>query len=118
MLFIRSGWKETYDSKSDEENSKAALRHGSGKGDKDGLRYAGVAQEEKMIDWLHDCYFATVAGDAPSFEAWPTQEGMYACIAFIVEDYESKFRALTLLHSVSSSRVYSCFVGYAVGRDA
>jgi hypothetical protein len=26
-----------------------------------------------MIDWLHDCYFAAVAGDAPSFEAWPTR---------------------------------------------
>jgi len=28
-----------------------------------------------MIDWLHDCYFAGIAGDAPSFEAWPSQEG-------------------------------------------
>jgi hypothetical protein len=30
-----------------------------------------------MVDWLHDCWFAAVAGDAPSFEAWPTQEGFY-----------------------------------------
>jgi len=27
-----------------------------------------------MIDWLHDCYFSAVAGDAPSFEAWPTDQ--------------------------------------------
>lgn len=27
-----------------------------------------------MIDWLHDCYFATVAGDSPTFEAWPTNQ--------------------------------------------
>lgn len=24
-----------------------------------------------MRDWLHDCYFAGVAGDSPTFEAWP-----------------------------------------------
>lgn len=28
-----------------------------------------------MIDWLHDCYFAAVAGDSPTFEAWPTNQG-------------------------------------------
>lgn len=27
-----------------------------------------------MIDWLHDCYFAAVGGDAPAFEKWPTSE--------------------------------------------
>ena len=75
MLFIRSGWKEAYDSKSDEDRTKAATRHGSGKDGEDGLRYAGVSQEEKILDWLHDSYFASVAGDAPSFEAWPTHEG-------------------------------------------
>lgn len=30
-----------------------------------------------MIDWLHDCWFSAVAGDAPSFEAWPTQAGWH-----------------------------------------
>lgn len=43
-------------------------------GKDDGQRWAGVKQEEAMIDWLHDCYFAAVAGDAPSFEAWPSHE--------------------------------------------
>lgn len=79
MLFIRSGWKEAYDSKSDAERAAAALREGSGVGSEPGLRYAGVSQEQKILDWLHDCYFSTVAGDAPSFEAWPTHEGVYRC---------------------------------------
>lgn len=74
MLFVRSGWKETYDSKSDAERTKAATRHGSGKDGEDGLRYAGLSQEQKILDWLHDCYFAAVGGDAPAFEAWPTHE--------------------------------------------
>ncbi|CAI6328896.1 unnamed protein product [Periconia digitata] len=71
MLFIRSGWKEAYDSKTPEVRAEAALRHGEGM---EGQRWAGVSQEERMIDWLHDCYFAAVAGDSPTFEAWPTHE--------------------------------------------
>lgn len=66
---------------------------GSRHGTEAGERFAGVAQEEKILDWLHDSYFAAVstryarssseipdvlpqqvAGDAPSFEAWPTHE--------------------------------------------
>jgi hypothetical protein len=45
---------------------------------------AGVSQEEKMIDWLHDSWFSAVAGDAPSFEAWPSQESRCAnsCLQF------------------------------------
>jgi len=31
-----------------------------------------VSAEDAMVDWLHDSYFSAVAGDAPSFEAWPT----------------------------------------------
>jgi hypothetical protein len=80
MLFIRSGWKEAYDNKSDEDRSKAALRHGSGKDGEDGHRFAGVSQEEKILDWLHDCYFATVGGDAPAFEAWPTHESKFSIL--------------------------------------
>ncbi|KAL8713846.1 MAG: hypothetical protein Q9225_006671 [Loekoesia sp. 1 TL-2023] len=75
ILFIRSGFVEKYHQvKSSEEWSKIALRpHVIGPDDQQ--RWAGVAQEEKMLDWLHDCYFAAVAGDSPSFEAWPTNRG-------------------------------------------
>jgi hypothetical protein len=83
MLFIRSGWKEAYDNKSDEDRTKAALRHGSGKDGEDGPRFAGVSQEEKILDWLHDSYFALVAGDAPAFEAWPTHESRFS--RFLIE---------------------------------
>jgi hypothetical protein len=37
------------------------------------MRWAGVSSEDEMIDWLHDSYFAAIAGDAPSFEAWPSR---------------------------------------------
>lgn len=75
ILFIRSGFVAKYrDTKSSEEWAKIALRpHAIGPDDQQ--RWAGVAQEEKMIDWLHDCYFAAVAGDSPSFEAWPSNRG-------------------------------------------
>lgn len=41
------------------------------------LEWAGLKQEEAIIDWLHDCYFAGVVGDAPSFEVWPTAQPYY-----------------------------------------
>lgn len=76
MLFVRSGFIEAYHSKSpDERNALAVRPHEFGIND--GQRWAGLSQEERMIDWLHDCYFATVAGDAPAFEAWPSHEPHY-----------------------------------------
>lgn len=36
-----------------------------------------MEQSEEMLDWLHDCWFAAVAGDAPTFEAWPSEAGYY-----------------------------------------
>ncbi|KAL8943463.1 MAG: hypothetical protein Q9211_000960 [Gyalolechia sp. 1 TL-2023] len=75
ILFVRSGFVVKYrELKSSEEWAKVALRpHAIGPDDQQ--RWAGVAQEEKMLDWLHDCYFAAVAGDSPSFEAWPSNRG-------------------------------------------
>ncbi|KAE8442254.1 hypothetical protein EG329_003514 [Mollisiaceae sp. DMI_Dod_QoI] len=73
LLFIRSGFVQTYHTTPSDIRAAAALRpHSIGK--TDGQRWAGVKQEDKMLDWLHDCYFSAVAGDAPSFEAWPSQE--------------------------------------------
>lgn len=73
MLFVRMGWKQAYDSMAPEKRHEMATRpHQRGPDSK--LRYAGIAQEEQILDWLHDCYFAAVAGDAPSFEAWPLKE--------------------------------------------
>ena len=76
ILFIRSGFVEAYHSKSPEDRTKMALRpHAIGPDD--GQRWAGVGQEEKVLDWLHDSYFAAVAGDAPAFEAWPSHAGRF-----------------------------------------
>ncbi|KXH34548.1 hypothetical protein CSIM01_00459 [Colletotrichum simmondsii] len=67
ILFIRSGWVEAYHSKSPTERAHLGLRgHNE-------IKFGGLAQEESIIDWLHDCYFAAVAGDSPTFEAWPTK---------------------------------------------
>jgi len=73
ILFIRSGFVSTYYSKTPDARAAAALRPHN-HGPDDGQRWAGIKQEPAMIDWLHDCYFAAVAGDAPSFEAWPSLE--------------------------------------------
>ncbi|KAL8664183.1 MAG: hypothetical protein Q9202_003261 [Teloschistes flavicans] len=75
ILFVRSGFiSQYYSARSSGQWSKVALRpHAIGPDD--GQKYAGVAQEEKMLDWLHDCYFAAVGGDSPSFEAWPSNRG-------------------------------------------
>ncbi|KAJ0301709.1 hypothetical protein COL516b_007685 [Colletotrichum fioriniae] len=69
ILFIRSGWVEAYYSKSPTERAHLGLR-----GHND-IKFGGLAQEESILDWLHDCYFAAVAGDSPTFEAWPTKAG-------------------------------------------
>jgi hypothetical protein len=46
-------------------------------GEDDQQKYAGLAQEDAILDWLHDCYFAAVAGDAPAFERWPPPKPYY-----------------------------------------
>ncbi|KAL8792241.1 MAG: hypothetical protein Q9195_005197 [Heterodermia aff. obscurata] len=76
ILFIRTGFTAAYNAKTPTERAAAALRpHVFGP--TDGQQWGGVAQSEEMLDWLHDCYFAAVAGDAPSFEAWPSDQEYY-----------------------------------------
>lgn len=76
LLFVRAGFVEAYHAKPSDERAALALRphvHGPD----DPQRWAGVSQEDEIIDWLHDCYFAAVAGDSPTFEAWPSQRERY-----------------------------------------
>ncbi|KAJ5368245.1 uncharacterized protein N7496_008005 [Penicillium cataractarum] len=70
ILFIRSGWCEAYSKRSEETKilDSAKQQHQT---------FGGLVQEQAILDWLHDCYFAAVAGDSPSFEAWPTSEGYH-----------------------------------------
>lgn len=76
LLFIRSGFIEAYNSKPSDERARLATRPHQ-VGPDDGQRWAGVAQEVEVLDWLHDCCFAAVGGDAPAFEAWPTAQGKF-----------------------------------------
>lgn len=69
ILFVRMGWVVAYYGKPAEERDALALREHK-LGVDDGQRYIGLKQEPAIIDWLHDCYFGAVAGDAPAFEAW------------------------------------------------
>ncbi|PSK44719.1 hypothetical protein B9Z65_8928 [Elsinoe australis] len=76
ILFVRSGWVKAYHSKPRDERNELALRHHElGEGNKNTL--SGVSQEEPVLDWLHDCYFAAVGGDAPAFESWPSKRGHF-----------------------------------------
>ncbi|OJJ63665.1 hypothetical protein ASPSYDRAFT_38279 [Aspergillus sydowii CBS 593.65] len=79
ILLVRSGFVQRYHSLSPEERTAAALRsHGD-------IAFAGLKQEEEVLDWLHDCYFAAVAGDSPTFECWPVTatEGGRGSIGFM-----------------------------------
>ena len=63
---VRSGW--IYDYNRLDQAAREALK-------RDSIfeyRFVGVEVSEEMVDFLHDNYFAAVAGDAPAFEAWPT----------------------------------------------
>lgn len=71
ILMVRSGFVERYDQLTPAERKAAAERA------HDDIQWAGLKQEEAVKDWLHDCYFAAVAGDSPTFECWPPVDGNY-----------------------------------------
>lgn len=74
ILMIRSGWLDNYqklDTAARETLSKASPT------------FVGVEQTEEMLDFLHDNYFSAVAGDAPAFEAWPTNQDWF-CHQFLI----------------------------------
>ncbi len=85
MLFIRAGFVERYYEKSDAEREMMGTEKFMGSnGTHDGGAWAGVEQSEEMKTWLHDCYFATVAGDQPAFECFPPQKGEFTLIYAVV----------------------------------
>ncbi|KAL4934646.1 uncharacterized protein BDV17DRAFT_297080 [Aspergillus undulatus] len=65
ILLIRSGFVKAYYNLTPTQRTAAATRS------HDDLAFAGLNQEDAILDWLHDCYFAAVAGDSPTFEVWP-----------------------------------------------
>ncbi|KAF4414939.1 cyclase [Fusarium acutatum] len=68
ILLVRSGYTATYYEyeKSAPERLVEAGTHKP--------HLTGLAQTGEMKTWLHDTYFTAVAGDAPSFECWPTTQ--------------------------------------------
>ncbi|KAG6356670.1 hypothetical protein INS49_014544 [Diaporthe citri] len=65
ILFTRTGWHAQHAQLPEAQLRayQAVLPH----------RFGGVEQSEEMIRWVWD-NFSAVAGDQPSFEAWPSRE--------------------------------------------
>ncbi len=62
IIIVRTGWTAWYDSLDERQRAEVA----------DGPHtFIGVAQGPETLRFLWDNHFAAVAGDAPSFEAWP-----------------------------------------------
>ncbi|KKK19516.1 hypothetical protein ARAM_003489 [Aspergillus rambellii] len=76
ILLVRSGFVERYQATTSQEERAKLIAQTEAPSLYD-MRFAGLQQEEPMVDWLHDCYFAGVAGDSPSFERWPTPQEYY-----------------------------------------
>lgn len=71
ILIIRTGWMRAFEKLPEEARHKLAdveTNHPS----------IGVESSEETLRWLWDQSFAAVAGDQPSFEAWPIQNMDYA----------------------------------------
>ena len=68
ILFIRSGWTEAYSKRPKEPKIQDVEKEKT-------PTFGGLGQEQAVLTWLHDSYFSAVAGDSPSFEAWPISEG-------------------------------------------
>jgi kynurenine formamidase len=65
ILFIRTGWTRAYERLSATECQQLA--------DYKAPPVIGVESSEEMLQWIWENSFAAVAGDMPSFEAYPPQ---------------------------------------------
>lgn len=66
ILIIRSGWTKAFNKLSAEECQALA--------DMPSPPAIGVQSCEETLRWIWNTGFAAVAGDMPSFEAWPCQD--------------------------------------------
>lgn len=69
ILFIRTGWTKRYDTMSTEGRQQLSVNIPP--------TLIGVESSEATLRWMWDEGFAAVAGDQPSFEAWPCQNQAY-----------------------------------------
>lgn len=98
ILLIRSGWVADYYKLSHDKRVEFALRGQHGHHGEQ--QWVGVKPEEPMLDWLHDCYFAAVAGDAPAFEQTPG-EADYALHEYILARWGMPIGEMLDLEKVS-----------------
>lgn len=67
VLVVRSGFVAAYSQLTRAE--KVALAETEDQG------YIGLEQSSEVMGWLHDSYFAGVAGDQPALESYPPTGG-------------------------------------------
>ncbi len=72
ILLIRSGF-HFFDAALTQADREKMHTRPFALGPDDGQQYIGLEQSPEIVDWLHDSYFAAVAGDMPSFECWPSR---------------------------------------------
>lgn len=66
ILFVRTAWTKAYEKLSHEECQQLASRIPP--------PLIGVESSEATLRWIWEQGFSAVAGDMPSFEAWPCQD--------------------------------------------
>jgi len=66
ILFVRSGYVKAFNSLSEVEAQKLVAAPNP--------PAIGLESSEEILRWIWDNKFAAVAGDHPSFEAWPCQD--------------------------------------------
>lgn len=69
ILLVRSGWMQAYKRLSDDDVVTLAERESA--------TAIGIESSETTLRWLWETGFSAVAGDMPSFEAWPCQDTRY-----------------------------------------
>jgi hypothetical protein len=69
ILFIRSGYGKAFSSLGNEEARSLVTQAAP--------PAIGVESAEATLEWIWETGFAAVAGDMPSFEAWPCQNTKY-----------------------------------------
>ncbi|KAI5815176.1 hypothetical protein BZA77DRAFT_316615 [Pyronema omphalodes] len=65
ILLVRTGWLVADFALSEEERERIH---------KGPQVWGGIEASQAMAEWMHDSWFAAVASDSPSFEAWPLRK--------------------------------------------
>lgn len=95
ILLVRSGYLRAYNALSKIEAEALTSRpiHAA----------VGVESSEAMLRWIWDCGFAAVAGDAPSFEAWPCQTPEYSLHEWLLAGWGVPIGELFDLENLAAS---------------